>query len=43
MSQLNLWKKHLGSVPDHVWEQIELETLILADNDLSEISNKSAT
>ena len=29
---------HLGHVPDSVWEQTELETLVLADNDLSEIS-----
>jgi Leucine-rich repeat (LRR) protein len=35
---LNLWKKRLGSVPDSVWEQTELETLVLADNELSEVS-----
>lgn len=38
MSQLNLWKKRLGSVPDSVWSRINLEVLILADNDLHEIS-----
>ena len=31
-SHLNLWKKQLGHVPDSVWEQTELETLVLADN-----------
>ncbi len=35
---LNLWKQHLGSVPDSVWEQTDLETLVLADNDLCEVS-----
>jgi Leucine-rich repeat (LRR) protein len=35
---LNLWKHHLGQVPDSVWEQVHLETLVLADNDLHEIS-----
>src|SRR5580700_9006421 len=39
-SHLNLWKKRLGSVPQWVWERTELETLVLADNDLSEISNQ---
>jgi len=37
---LNLWKKHLGSVPDEVWAQTDLETLVLADNDLTELSEK---
>jgi Leucine-rich repeat (LRR) protein len=37
-SQLNLWKQRLGRVPESVWEQTGLETLVLADNDLSEIS-----
>ena len=32
---LNLWKRRLGRVPDYVWEQIELETLVLAENELS--------
>jgi Leucine-rich repeat (LRR) protein len=37
-THLNLWKKHLGCVPREVWENTELETLVLADNDLEEIS-----
>jgi Leucine-rich repeat (LRR) protein len=40
MSHLNLWKKRLGRVPESVWEQTELETLVLADNDLSEVSGQ---
>jgi len=39
-AHLNLWKKRLGSVPDWVWERTDLETLVLADNDLLEISNR---
>jgi len=39
-SHLNLWKKRLGRVPDSVWEQTELETLVLADNDLTEVSEQ---
>lgn|SRR5690348_9778683 len=35
---LNLWKQRLGRVPESVWEQIDLETLVLADNDLTEVS-----
>jgi len=38
--ELNLWKKRLGHVPDWVWERTELETLILADNKLMEISDQ---
>jgi hypothetical protein len=38
MLHLNLWKKRLGSVP--VWEQTELETLVLADNGLSDVSEQ---
>ena len=37
---LNLWKKALGSVPDSVWEQTELEALILADNGLTKVSDQ---
>jgi hypothetical protein len=33
---LNLWKKRLGRVPPSVWENAEIETLVLADNDLAE-------
>jgi hypothetical protein len=36
---LSLWKKRLGRVPEWVWERTDLETLVLADNELSEISN----
>ena len=39
-SNLNLWKKHLGQVPDSVWQQTEIDTLILADNNLSELSGQ---
>jgi hypothetical protein len=35
---LNLWKERLGHVPDSVWEQVQLETLVLADNELTEVS-----
>jgi Leucine-rich repeat (LRR) protein len=35
---LNLWKKRLRRVPDSVWEKTELETLVLADNGLREVS-----
>jgi len=28
---LNLWKRGLGRVPESVWDQTELETLVLAD------------
>jgi hypothetical protein len=37
-SRLTLWKKRLARVPDSVWERTELETLVLADNELSEVS-----
>ena len=39
-AQLSLWKQRLGSVPEWVWERTELETLVLADNGLSEISDR---
>jgi len=39
-SHLNLWKKNLGRVPDSVWEQADLQTLVLADNGLSELSER---
>jgi len=39
-SHLNLCKKRLGRVPDSVWEQTELETLVLAENELSEVSEQ---
>ena len=39
-THLNLWKKHLGRVPDTVWQQTSLETLVLAENELTEISKQ---
>jgi Leucine-rich repeat (LRR) protein len=41
---LNFWKKHLGHVPDEVWDVADqLETLVLADNDLVELPDRIAT
>jgi hypothetical protein len=41
---LNFWKKHLGHVPDEVWYVAdELETLVLADNDLVELPDRIGT
>jgi Leucine-rich repeat (LRR) protein len=37
-TRLDLWRQHLGRVPDPVWDWAELETLILADNRLIELS-----
>jgi len=37
---LNLWKRGLGRVPESVWDQTELETLVLADNGLTEVSER---
>lgn len=37
---LNLWKQRLGRVPDWVWDRSELETLVLADTDLSDVSDQ---
>jgi len=37
---INLWKKKLRSVPDYVWERENAETLVLADNELVEVSEK---
>jgi Leucine-rich repeat (LRR) protein len=39
-TNLSLWKKALGVVPTWVWERIELETLVLADNGLSDLSDQ---
>jgi Leucine-rich repeat (LRR) protein len=39
-AHLNLWKQNLGRVPRSVWERIDLETLVLADNGLAEISEQ---
>ncbi len=35
-----MWKKRLGRVPESVWDRAGLETLVLADNDLTEISGQ---
>jgi Leucine-rich repeat (LRR) protein len=40
VSHLNLWKKQLGAVPESVWDQTDLETLVLADNGLYEVSGQ---
>ena len=32
---VNLWKKHLGYMPASIWENLEMETLVLAENDLT--------
>lgn len=37
---LSLWKKRLGTVPDWVWERTDLETLVLAENELCEVSER---
>ena len=37
-AHLNLWKQQLGAVPESVWNQADLETLVLADNGLAEVS-----
>jgi Leucine-rich repeat (LRR) protein len=39
-SNLNLWKKQLGRVPNSVWQQTQIETLVLADNNLTELSGE---
>jgi Leucine-rich repeat (LRR) protein len=41
-ASLNLWKRHLGQKPESVWSQTDLERLILADNDLIEVSERIA-
>jgi Leucine-rich repeat (LRR) protein len=40
LAHLNLWKKQLGRVPDSVWEHTNLETLVLADNGLTGVSER---
>jgi Leucine-rich repeat (LRR) protein len=37
-THLELWKKELRLVPESVWDQAELETLVLADNKLSKVA-----
>jgi hypothetical protein len=34
---INVWKNKLGSTPDWLWERDTVETLVLADNALTEI------
>ena len=41
-TQINLWKKQLGTVPESLWEHENAETLVLADNGLREISPEIA-
>jgi Leucine-rich repeat (LRR) protein len=36
----SLWRQGLGVVPDEVWLMTDLQTLVLADNDLTEISER---
>ena len=40
---LNLWKQHLGHVPEYVFGLTQLETLILADNDLAALADAIGT
>src|SRR5579862_9934456 len=35
---LNLWKRNLGSIPEEVWNNPDISALILADNNLEEVS-----
>ena len=37
-TNLSFWKHHCGRVPECVWERTDLEVLVLADNDLTEVS-----
>ena len=37
---LSLWRKALGVVPDDVWDRKDLQTLVLAENDLADISER---
>jgi hypothetical protein len=39
---LSFWKRRLGHVPDSVWDETELVTLVLADNGLREVSEQIA-
>ena len=39
-AHLNLWKQQLGAVPESIWERTDLETLVLADNGLTEVSGR---
>lgn len=37
---LSLWKQHLGAVPEEVWDRTDLDAVVLADNDLTEVSER---
>ena len=37
---LNLWQQQLGCVPDTLWDRVDLESLVLANNALSEVSER---
>ena len=39
-SHLSFWKARLGHAPDEIWEHTGLETLVLAENDLTELSER---
>lgn len=39
-ANLNLRRQRLGRVPESVWEEVDLETLVMADNDLTEVTAK---
>jgi len=37
---LSLWNQQLGHVPDGVWQRTDLETLVLAGNRLTQVSER---
>jgi Leucine-rich repeat (LRR) protein len=39
-ASLSLWKKGLRQVPEWVWDRTDLEVLILAGNELFEVSER---
>jgi hypothetical protein len=38
--QLNFWKEDLRQVPEAVWDQVNVEALVLAENRLTEVSDR---
>src|SRR4051812_18488813 len=40
MAHLNFWKQPLRAVPDEVWQRSDVETLVLADTGLTEVSER---
>ena len=40
MAHLNLRRQNLRIVPEAVWERQDLQTLVLADNRLTEVSER---